>query len=197
MVLAEGLAFFILTPFPAMSRAAGLLAGAGRLAYYSSWLSPYRRMDIFVVVWLLGEIAAYFILTPFPAVRRVMGVMVAGTILYGRLGAARTCVTHTARAVLWGITGYGILLGLGVFWVDLHDAYASKDLAERAARIVRERAPQARIWYDVGHWGFQYYAEHAGMVPVVPGGYVDDKNQPIPGSHLEVGDRPAVPDSHL
>jgi len=48
--------------------------------------------------------------------------------------------------------------------------------------LVRQRDPQATVWY-VGHWGFQHYAERAGMKPVIP-----DQ------SYLQKGDWLVVPD---
>jgi hypothetical protein len=129
-------------------------------------LSPFRRMDLFLVLWLLGEMAGYFLLTPFPAVRRVMGVMVVGTLLAGRL-AARTCAAWPRRNVIHGVAAASVALGVLFYSVDLLDAFAEKNAAEGAAEFIRERQPEARIWY-VGHWGFQYYAERAGMIPVVP-----------------------------
>ncbi len=130
------------------------------------WLSPFWRVDLFLALWLLGEIVAYFPMTPFPAVRRVMGVIVVGTLLAGRL-ASRTCLSPQRRRLVQRVAFGGVLLGFGFYTVDMFDAFASKDAAEAAAEAIRERDPDARIWY-VGHWGFQFYAERAGMEPVVP-----------------------------
>jgi hypothetical protein len=153
---------------------------------YPWWQSPFFRIDLFVVLWLLGEVAGYFLLTPFPAVRRVMGVMIVGTLLAGRL-AARTCMAAPRRRLIAGVTAFGIALGFGFYGVDLLDAFASKRLAENAAAHIREQDPHARIWY-VGHWGFQYYAEQAGMIPVVPDGS---------SSRLMPGDCLVVPEPRL
>jgi hypothetical protein len=56
---------------------------------------------------------------------------------------------------------------MGYYGVDLYDASAGKEVAERAAELI-PRQDSGTVWY-VGHWGFQYYAERAGMKPVVPG----------------------------
>jgi hypothetical protein len=120
----------------------------------------------FLVLWLGLEVAGYFALTPFPAVRRVMGIIVVATLLTGRL-ASRTCPTPAGRALLRGVAGAGIALGLVFLGVDILDAYAEKHAAEEAVRLIRERGGGGTVWY-VGHWGFQYYAERCGMVPVVP-----------------------------
>jgi hypothetical protein len=156
---------------------------------YPWWQSPFLRVDVFLFLWFLGEVAAYFVLTPFPAVRRVMGLMMVGTLLVGRL-ASRTCTSGERRALVWGVTTAGVVLGFGFYGVDMLDACASKELAEASAAYVRQREPEARIWY-VGHWGFQYYAERAGMIPVVPAGSA------TPASRLETGDWLVVPEPRL
>lgn len=148
---------------------------------YPAWQSPFRRLDLFVVLWLLGEVLGYFVLTPFPAVRRVMGVAVVATLLVGRL-AARSCVRPERRRLVGAAAAAGVALGFFFYGIDLRDAFAEKEAAEDAAAFVRARDPGARVWY-VGHWGFQHYAERAGMVPIVP--YQSD---------LRAGDWLVVPD---
>lgn len=135
----------------------------------------------FLVIWLALEVAGYFALTPFPAARRVLGVVVAATLLVGRL-ASRTCRDGPDRRRVWSVTALSVLAGLGFFFVDVRGAVAHKMGAELAATLIREREPGARIWY-VGHWGFQYYAERAGMMAVVPN-----------HTRLHAGDWLVVPD---
>jgi len=166
----------LLDPLPTFEKVATLRQ---KLA----WLrSPFRRVDYFLILWLLLEVLGYFALTPFPAVRRVLGVMVVGTILAGRL-AARTCRWRPRRALVWLAADSSILLGFLVYGVDVVDAYAEKNAAEEAAAYIREQEPDATIWY-VGHWGFQHYAERAGMLPVVP----DGARPRVEPSHLRQGD---------
>jgi hypothetical protein len=128
------------------------------------------------------ELAGAFAMTPFPAVRRVMGLVIVTTLLAGRL-AARTCQAPDRQTLVWAITGGGVALGLMFYSVDVHDAFAEKRAAEQAARFIREQDPEARIWY-VGHWGFQHYAERAGMQPVVPDGYSVAPSVLMPGDWL-------------
>jgi hypothetical protein len=159
-----------------------LVAGVG--ASLRRWgdkpgLPPPAR---FLVLWLLLEVAGYFLLTPFPAVRRLLGILIVATLLVGRR-AAHTCATGPGRRLVWGITAGGVALGLLFYGIDLRDAWAQKEAAEVAAEQVGP--VQSTIWY-VGHWGFQYYAERAGMVPVVP----DE-------SRLRSGDWLVVPDDRL
>ena len=66
---------------------------------------------------------------------------------------------------------FGLALGALYFGADLADARARRDLV---ARVV-DRLPQLgahpereTVWYN-GHWELQYYAEQAGMRPVIAG----------------------------
>ncbi|MGH7789345.1 MAG: hypothetical protein ACRERC_20915 [Candidatus Binatia bacterium] len=120
----------------------------------------------FLCLWLAVEIGAYFFLAPFPATRRVMGTALVLTLLVGRL-AARSAWSRGRRGVVTAVATAGVLLGLLVFAVDFRDAVVQRQAIARIAERARAAAV-ADVWY-VGHWGFQYYAERAGMRPVVPG----------------------------
>jgi hypothetical protein len=161
-----------------------------------------QRAGLFLVLWLGLELAAHFALTPFPAVRRVMGVVVAGTLLAGHL-ASRTCRTPERKQLVWGIASFSAVLGLGFAGLDTWEAWTEKRLAEQAAALARAEGV-GTVWF-VGHWGFQYYAERAGMRPVVtwyrPGQlwYTPDMGDiPLPPpSQLQAGDWLVVPDWRL
>jgi len=120
----------------------------------------------FLLSWLAAEIGGYFTLSPFPAVRRTMGIVVVTTLLVGRL-ASLTCRARARRRLNWGIVLAGTLLGAVFYGIDVRDAYAQKQLVAKAAEFLNKKEG-GTIWY-VGHWGFQYYAERAGMRPVEPG----------------------------
>jgi hypothetical protein len=145
----------------------------------------------FLVVWLLLETLAYYPLTPFPAVRRVMGIVMAGTFLAAHL-AARTCTQEPARRKVRWIAAFGVVLGLGIYSVDLVEAWTQKLAAEHAAGVARSLGT-GQVWF-VGHWGFQHYGEAAGMKPLIgsydpPPDYV-----PLPPpSDLAQGDTIVVP----
>jgi hypothetical protein len=140
-----------------------------------------RRLDCLLIGWLVLEIAVYFLISPFPAVRRVLGMVVVMTLLVGRL-AARTGGGSGRRGWVIGVTAGGVALGLAYAIIDLCEARARADVADRAAQIIRDQDGEATIWY-LGHWGFQYYAEHLGMKPVVP-----DHSRLQPGDWLVVAD---------
>jgi hypothetical protein len=126
--------------------------------------TPADLKSWFLVLWLGLEIAGYFVLSPFPAVRRVQGIAVVSVLLIGRL-MSRAGLPRGWR--LRAVLAAGIVLGLGYYAVDLLDARAQKLAAEHSAAWVR-RQKSGTGWY-VGHWGFQYYAERAGLQPLVPG----------------------------
>jgi hypothetical protein len=147
------------------------IAVAWRLGWVADWSVPPRslrwrcRTRCFLLSWLALEVAAYFLLTPFPAVRRVLGIVVLGTLLAGYL-AARTCRSPARRGLVAGVAAFGVVLGLGFAALDLREAWSQQAAAEGAAALIRGQGGGGTIWF-VGHWGFQYYAERAGMHAVV------------------------------
>ncbi len=143
--------------------------------------SSRREREWFLLLWLLIEVVGYFAITPFPAVRRVMGIAVAATMILGRL-AAQACRSAPRRTLLRGVVVYGIVLGLFFYGMDLREAFAGKLAVARAASLIHLDRPTATVWYT-GHWGFQFYAERAGMRPVE-----------TERSHLMAGDWVVMPD---
>jgi hypothetical protein len=127
-----------------------------------------RRPDRFLMLWLFVELVGYFLISPFPAARRLQDLMVVITLIVGRL-AAQTCRSRQRRTLVHAVTVFGIALGLLYYAVDLCEAYAPKRAMAAAQRHVRVQAPEAgpTIWYT-GHWGFQFYAEQAGMRSLLP-----------------------------
>lgn len=174
-----------------------LVPSVAALVRWGERLSPPRptRMTAFLLGWLALEFLGYMVLTPFPAVRRVLGIGVVLALVAGRL-AALTCRSPDARRLVFGIAGYSAILGLLVQGVDLLEARAEQGAVEEAARQIRERGDGGRVWF-VGHWGFQYYAERAGMTPISA---YDASDAPIaipPRSRLREGDWLVLPEWRL
>jgi 4-amino-4-deoxy-L-arabinose transferase-like glycosyltransferase len=152
---------------------------------------PYR-VTAFLLLWLALEVLGYLALTPFPAVRRLLAVVVVTTLLLGRLTALR-CRTARARRTIAGVAAYGALLGLLVYGVDLVEARTEKQAVAEAVRQIRAIDDQGTIWF-VGHWGFQYYAERAGLRPISAADPPADSPVPIPPrSELRRGDWLVLP----
>jgi len=121
----------------------------------------------FVVGWVILELAGYFALTPFPAARRVIGLTLALGVLGARAVSRANRLDPRRRPPRW-VVPFGVTVGILVAALDAFDAMPEKDLAERAAEVVRPRPPDWRVWY-YGHGGFQFYCERAGMRPLVGG----------------------------
>jgi hypothetical protein len=136
----------------------------------------YSPLSLFVVGWVLLELAAYFALTPFPAARRLVGLSVALAVL-----AARVVRLTRVKPERW-VAPAAVAFGLCVTAIDTLDAYPEKALAERAATFT-----SGKTWF-AGHWGFQWYCGREGMKLLVPG-----ESAPQPGDFLVI---PAYPDAH-
>jgi hypothetical protein len=121
--------------------------------------------DWFLIAWLALETMSYFMISPFPAVRRVLGIVVVATLLAGRLLSRMWPVEQRNRLVPAVIFGT-LALGFAYYGLDVREACVQKQAAEAAYEQLPKRGGSS-VWY-VGHWAFQYYAENAGMSPVVP-----------------------------
>lgn len=166
----------------------GLAASAGLLLVRRrKGLAVRRNADaIFLVGWVLLEVAGYFALTPFGAARRVIGLVVIGAVLVARVESRTRRVRAERRLPRW-VLGFGISAGVAVAGIDTLDAFPEKVCAERAAMVAADRSPTATVWF-AGHWGFQFYCERVGMKPVVPG-----RSVLAPGDVLVL---PVYPDEH-
>ncbi|MCU1268060.1 MAG: hypothetical protein JWM21_4378 [Acidobacteria bacterium] len=147
------------------------------------------QAELFLAGWLLIEIVAYFGFSPIPAVRRFLGLLVVTTLIIGRL-AVRTCRTPQRRSLVRRVAFAGMPLALLFYAVDFHDAQVEKTAAETAAKTISEfdrHSPNTHptTWY-VARWGFQFYAERAGMKPIYP-----DESKFQPGDWLALSDGPA------
>src|SRR2546426_3375780 len=136
-----------------------------------SYLNRWRDYPVewFLALWWLLEIGGYFALSPIPAARRLPGLLIVSVLLVGRL-ASRTCISIQCRRLLKRTVMGSMALGLLFYTVDLRDAQAEETAVDQASqKIAAVRSSQGSgsdVWY-VGRWGFQYYAERAGMKPVV------------------------------
>jgi len=135
---------------------AALVAVLGVAAIRQWHASDDRRTVLFLAGWLLLELAGSLALSPFPAGRRLFGFLAVMPLLLGRFAAG-------GRGVLYGLVGLQVALGLGFAALDWHGAWAHQTAARRAAAwVAAQDGPRGTVWY-VGHWGFQFYADEAGM----------------------------------
>jgi hypothetical protein len=147
--------------------AAGVTCAVPLLVRMKKGLHFRLRADVlFLVGWLAIEIGAALMLSPFPAARRVIGISLVMGLLAAR-AASRVSRVHATRTPQW-VLAVGVGAGVAVAAIDTLDAFPEKVCAERSADVTRDRPETSTVWF-VGHWGFQYYCERAGMRPLVPG----------------------------
>lgn len=146
------------------------------------------QAELFLAGWLALEIVGYFAFSPIPAVRRFLGLLVVTTLIIGRL-AVRTCRTPQRGSLFRRVAFAGMPLALLFYAIDFHDAQVEKTAVETTAQTISELKDhlpkdQSTTWY-VARWGFQFYAERAGMLPVFP-----DESELKPGDWLALCDGP-------
>lgn len=122
------------------------------------------RLSWFLVLWLAIELTGYMRLSPFSATRRVLGVLMPATVLVGVLAGRLPARPGRRRAANVVATG-GVILGISFGALDWWEAWTRKWLADRAG--VLTAGDPGTVWFT-GHWGFQYYAERAGLRALVP-----------------------------
>ena len=153
----------------------------------SALRARFRRNpdSLFVVGWVLVELAGYFALTPFPAARRVIGLTAALGVLAARTVSRMSRVNPDRRPPRW-VLRFGITVGFAVAALDAYDARPEMVFARRGAVVAFGKNPAATVWYS-GHWGFQHYCEAEGMGPLIPG-----RTVVRPGDYLVL---PVFPDA--
>jgi hypothetical protein len=151
-------------------------------------LRPSRRDDLFLIAWLGIEFAGYFVFSPFPAVRRVIAFVVVSTIVAGRLASRNRRSRESSRLVSMAMA-FSMTLGAIYYSADLADAIAGKRAAEESATWIRERDPNAKIYFT-GGGGFEFYAPRVGLEPMV-----SDRTEMKAGDWLVI--EMTKPDSYL
>jgi hypothetical protein len=158
---------------PRLEWATLFAAGTGLLAMLTlitltllGWaILPNRSTLLFLVGWVILECVSTTVLSPFPAGRRVIGVATAASFLAMFLAVRFSSYGTIPVVPRWPIC-VPIISGVLLFAVDSWDARAEKDAIAKANEFI----PVVRgeqVWFN-GHWGFQYYADRAGMMPVIP-----------------------------
>lgn len=129
----------------------------------SVWRGGWSADTLFLLGWVAVEVVGMIGMTPFPAARRVVGVSLATAVL--AMHAVSRLRPWAGDPPRWTMA-FAASLGLLVWAVDVWDARVEQWAAERAAEVVTPQPGEA-VWYT-GHWGFQWYAERAGMRPFLP-----------------------------
>ena len=156
--------------------------GIGVLALAIDDLRSERSPDsLLLVAWVIGTFVFAAFLYWSVNARSILPLLPASSILLARRldrHLARGTAVERPFALAAGLAA-SALLALGVASADTALARSAQSAAHG---FVRERiAAGERVWF-LGHWGFQYYAEPLGAVPI-------DKHRSV----LEQGDLVVVP----
>jgi len=163
-------------PSPPHSGERGRGAGAARaeppdanpLISSTKELAHDSHATLFLVAWLLLEIAAYFALSPYPAARRVLGVAVIATLLAGRLAAQTARITGRSGPV-WLAVGLNATLGLVYFAIDSEFYETERAAAVGTVQTAHKHDVNATIWCE-GVGVFEFYGRRLGMKRLEPEG---------------------------
>jgi hypothetical protein len=147
-------------PSVGIGRALFLALGGSALAAVA--FGPGDGIDRTLRLQLLAASAFLTIFSPFVAVRHALLVLPAWLLL-----AARGPFWPKGRPLALGLCATAALGGLAAVG-DLRQAEVYRQGAARWARALQAGEPGHRVYF-VGHWGFQWYAERAGMLPYLPG----------------------------
>ena len=189
--------------FTALGFAIFSLAGVALGRLWKAAREYKERASVwFLSLWLVLEVAGIFALSPFMAARRVMEVTVVLALVFGRL-ASLNLKTPDWRPWFQALVGFNLCLGIGYAFLDHWEAETERKVVQEAAHLIRQRQPDATIWYT-GYWGVQFYAEEERMRQVIPSPQSVAINlQPDPASvsstpsTLRQGDWLVVPDQRI
>jgi hypothetical protein len=139
-------------------RAAFFLSGVLAIVAVSRSIAPGDRVDMLLASAIALFATFVIVLSPFVAVRHALLVLPPLTLLVLR----RAEPSDTRTIVLGAIA---TVIGLAVATSDRVQAGVYREAGQR----YREpRATSGQTWF-VGHWGWQWYAERAGLAEYDPG----------------------------
>jgi hypothetical protein len=146
-------------PWPvSILRTAFFLSGLLAALRMSRSVDPRDRTDVLLAYAAVSSTLFVVVLSPFVAVRHALLVLPALTLL-----VLRRAHVPEARAIALGTVVAA--LGLTVALADRVQA----DTYREAGQRYRERSATSRRTWFVGHWGWQWYAEQAGLAAYDPG----------------------------
>jgi hypothetical protein len=125
-----------------------------RQAEKSSIISFLRSQQFLFYCWILGNFFFVITFAPFVATRHVFLALAAIVIVIGRYAVPATSSFFRSFALV-------LTLALGFSLAVSDWSYAN--LYRHMAKQIRSELGDERI-VTVGHWGWQWYAEKAGMV---------------------------------
>jgi len=132
--------------------------GIRKLQFHATWplcTCTCNRFEFLMALWVIGPMLFIVLFSHFMAIRHILLAVPPVVLLY-----CRYIAPHATRKLLEiGVIGT-IILGC---WISASD-WEYADIYRRFAKeVVNEYPVSAQtIWY-AGHWGWQWYAEKAGM----------------------------------
>jgi hypothetical protein len=111
------------------------------------------EVNFVLVLWLAGAGAFVVLFAPFMAIRHVLLALPALILLLDRNLQQNT-------RLAWA--GLALTVALGA-WLAVSD-FAYAQVYEVSASQIAARLPAGGTHWTVGHWGWQWYAEQAGLV---------------------------------
>lgn len=152
----------------------------GASAMRSCLRDAHGSDSLFLLAWLCAPLLFGVVFVPFQAVRHLIPALLPLVLLAFR--SMQRSQEHAAapgsleRRAIGALLAVQAVLALMVAATD----YEHADAYRRFATDVRERFAESpgESWY-IGHWGWMFYGERAGMRPLYP-----DGPYPIPGDHV-------------
>ncbi len=111
-----------------------------------------------LLIWIATASVFVFMLSPFVAARHVLVALPAVMMLVAR--HADVSFAGLERPMV----GIALVLGIALAISDWRVAAVYRD---QAPQLAEQTEDASRVFF-VGHWGFQFYAKQAGIVPYVP-----------------------------
>ena len=146
----------------------------------ADWWQRRDANSAFLALWVLGTFIFAAFLNYTVNARSVLPLIPAAAILAARrVETTGGAVPHLRLKIVAGL----VVCGTIALVVAAADAGLANSARQAAAQIAAQimdktRGPAGKVWFE-GHWGFQYYMEQAGALPLnlrepefKPGDYV-------------------------
>jgi hypothetical protein len=123
----------------------------------------------FIASWAVAEFVVALVVSPFPAMRRIILFSFAVLIFVFMLYEIRFPKGISFRKGMLVLVVEVLFSGF-IFFLDIQYARSQRDLAYwgKSAAVSHGLGQSGTVWY-LGSWGFKFYADRAGMIPLVPG----------------------------
>jgi hypothetical protein len=168
-LIIELTAYFTISPFPAVRRIMGIVVVlsllTGRLAARTA-NEPLPSHVLREALW--SSTIVVVACASMKLWEAGVGALAMPALLSVNL-AWPAAISNRVKLSHWIAVG-GVALGVGFGALDWWDARVRAVAARDILARIRQHDPTPAAMWFTGHWGFQYYAEQAGMRPVIADG---------------------------